>query len=176
MRKKWLIIFLCFFLSACGRPIELKKHTFTIELGKDVYANPALYVKQESGQNLSRMEIDVTSIGVVKKNNRFVSSGYDYLLVGEYDFAVKKDNKSIPFKIKIKDTQPPTIEEKVTEVTALQNEDIDWDSYIHASDLSGVKYSTSKDATTYIGEHMIDVTISDRFGNSIVEAVNIKVE
>lgn len=46
--KKWLILplLLSLSLTACTSGMELKKHTFTFELGADVFANPSLYVKK----------------------------------------------------------------------------------------------------------------------------------
>ena len=176
MKKKWILIFLCFLLSGCGKPVELKKHTFTIELGKDVYANPGLYVKDASVHDLDKMEIDSVSPGIVKNANRFVSSGYDYLLIGEYEFELTKGKETVPFKIKIKDTKPPTITNMVSEVEVLQGTEIDWDSYFHATDLSGVKYSANQEVSPYLGEYDVEVTISDRFGNSVVQPVKVSVK
>ena len=36
-----------------------------------------------------------------------MTSGMDYLVVGEYDFAIQDGNKEYPFEIKVKDTTPP---------------------------------------------------------------------
>lgn len=53
MRKLW-IIFICLLVcTGCSSQIELQKQTFTIELGKDVYANPALYVKEDKNYDTS---------------------------------------------------------------------------------------------------------------------------
>ena len=45
MLKKIGIISLSFLLCACSLGVQLKKSMFTIELGKDIYANPTLYLK-----------------------------------------------------------------------------------------------------------------------------------
>lgn len=173
MIKKLGTLFLCLLLCGCSRPVELRKQTFTIELGQDVYANPALYVKNESGRDLDNMEVSPVSIGIVKTKNRFVSMGYEYLLVGEYDFEIQRNKDTFPFKVKIKDTKPPTLLSNPTEIDVTQGEYIDWSTHIKAEDLSGVEYSSTQDYFPYIGEHYVEVRVSDHFGNSNV--VNVKV-
>ena len=73
-------------LWGCAAPVELQKQTFTIELGKDVYANPALYVKDGKNYHTEDMSVVSVSRGIAKKENRFISLGKEYLVVGEYDF------------------------------------------------------------------------------------------
>ncbi len=92
MLKKIGIISLSFLLCACSLGVQLKKSMFTIELGKDIYANPTLYLKNATFS--SRLKVVSKSVGVDKKNNRFMTSGMDYLVVGEYDFAIVD---SIPY-------------------------------------------------------------------------------
>ena len=71
MLKKIGIISLSFLLCACSLGAQLKKSMFTIELGKDIYANPTLYLKDSS--RTSRLEVVSKSVGVDKKNNRFMT-------------------------------------------------------------------------------------------------------
>lgn len=47
-------------LSGCSQPVDLRKHTFTIELGQDVYANPALYA-DEGQQGLEHMTVSLSA-------------------------------------------------------------------------------------------------------------------
>lgn len=164
--KKYLILCLCLFLCACSKSITLSKQTFTIELGDDVYANPALYVKDAQNKNLSNMEVICKTSGVKKKDNRFVTGNQDYLVVGEYDFYLKTGSQNIDFKIKIKDTQPPTVQEKVSSIEVSKGTIVDWSQYFPATDISGVSYSTSPVLdTTNQGEYTVLVKVSDRFGN-----------
>ena len=174
--KKLGMFLLCMFLCGCSSNVSLKKQTFTIELGKDVYANPALYVKEQSERELKNMSVNPVSVGIVKSKNRFVSMGYDYLLIGEYDFEISHNNKKVPFRIKIKDTQPPTILKKVEELTVSKGTYIDWSTYFEAEDISGVEYNSSQDELQYVGEHYIEVTISDHFGNATSRSVKVTVE
>ena len=176
MIRKIGITILCLLLCGCSRPVELKKQTFTIELGQDVYANPALYVKDQSSYDLQNMEVSPVTVGIVKSKNRFISMGYDYLLVGEYDFEIERKKESFPFKIKIKDTKPPTIIKSPDEIYVKKETVIDWSYYFEAEDLSGVEYNATQDFFQYNGQNFVDLTISDHFGNSIVENVKVIVE
>ncbi len=69
MFKKIGVIVLSFLLCACSMGVQLKKQTFTIELGKDIYANPTLYLKDSS--RTSRLEVVSKSVGVDKKEQSF---------------------------------------------------------------------------------------------------------
>jgi hypothetical protein len=161
-------------LAGCSGEVTLRKHTFTIELGQDVYANPALYA--ESGQQgLEHMTVSPVSTGIARKDNRFISRGYDYLLVGEYDFVIENGGTSTPFRIKIKDTRPPTVISEVTEMDATVGERIDWVSVFPATDISGVSYEAPFDTTATPGDHDVTVKISDRFGNAVEKPVKVKV-
>lgn len=160
-------------LYGCAKNIELQKQTFTFELGKDVYANPALYVKD--GEDLPTQNMKITSLsrGVVKKENRFMSQGKDYLVVGEYDFQIENGSSKIPFKIKIKDTMPPTATEAPTEYTTTIGSVINWDEVFHATDLSGVRYETSAAITSGAGEKEVVVKIMDRYGNTLEMPIKV---
>lgn len=115
MLKKIGIIGLSFLLCACSLGVQLKKSMFTIELGKDIYANPTLYLKNATFS--SRLKVVSKSVGVDKKNNRFMTSGMDYLVVGEYDFAIVDGSKEYPFVIKVKDTTAPVCANEVNQIT-----------------------------------------------------------
>lgn len=177
MKKKLLILCLSFVLFGCSSSIELSKQTFTIELGQDVYANPALYVKNSENIRLDDYSVSPVTSGIRKKDNRFVSGTMDYLVVGEYDFVLKKGDDKWPFKIKIKDTKPPTIVTSVTEITVKQNAIISWQDYLKGSDLSGVSYSCSPILDTgVLGDTQVVVTVSDRFGNAVSKEITAHVQ
>lgn len=173
VHKYGAVLGLCLCLAGCQSLPELKKHTFTIELGQDVYANPALYIKDN--ENTSGLEVVPVTSGIGKKDNRFISRGYDYLVVGEYDFALKKGGDQVDFRIKIKDTRPPTVTQDTSQINASLGERIDWKSYFAATDLSGVSYEAPLDTTATLGDHDITVKISDRFGNTVEKAVKVTV-
>ena len=42
MKKFILLLALSLWLTGCSSSVELQKHTFTYELGADVYGNPKL--------------------------------------------------------------------------------------------------------------------------------------
>ena len=102
--------------------------------------------------------------------------GYDYLLIGEYDFEIENKKVKTPFRIKIKDTKPPTITDMPKEIEVTKGSVIDWGSYFKAEDLSGVEYSANQDVLQYMGDHFVEVTISDHFGNSINHTVKVIVK
>lgn len=175
--RKWFISVLCLFLlSGCSSTVELQKQTFTIELGKDVYANPSLYVKEDKNYDTSGMSVQAVSNGIRKRNNRFVTGTMDYLVVGEYNFKLVDGNNEYPFKIKIKDTLPPTVGSSPSEITVAKETIINWADYFEASDLSGVSYSVNTNfSTSESGSFDVVVKISDRFGNAIEKSVRVNV-
>lgn len=173
MGKKLGIIILTFLLCACSNGLQLKKKMFTIELGKDIYANPSLYLKNQT--NSDHLKVISKSVGIDKKNNRFMTSGMDYLVVGEYDFAIQDGNKEYPFVIKVKDTTAPVCANNVTSITVGVGQNVDWDSYFHATDLSGVTYEANVD-TSSASTQDVHVKISDRFGNSVEKDVSVVVQ
>ena len=172
MRKKLGLLFLACILCACSTGIQVKKKMFTIELGKDIYANPSLYLKNDS--SFKNLKMVAKSVGVDKKDNRFMTKGMDYLVVGEYDFAIEDRNKEYPFVIKVKDTTPPVCASNVSQVSVSQGQSIDWNSYFHASDLSGVIFTSNVD-TSQTGSQDVEVKISDRFGNAVTKTVTVVV-
>lgn len=173
MLKKIGIISLSFLLCACSLGVQLKKSMFTIELGKDIYANPTLYLKNATFS--SRLKVVSKSVGVDKKNNRFMTSGMDYLVVGEYDFSIVDGSKEYPFVIKVKDTTAPVCASEVGQITIGVGENVDWNSYFHATDLSGVTFEANVDTSTASTQD-VQVKISDRFGNSVTKNVSVVVQ
>ncbi|MDD7280984.1 MAG: hypothetical protein PUH10_03215 [Erysipelotrichaceae bacterium] len=165
--KKGLILLLCLSLVGCSNSIVLSKQTFTIELGEDVYANPSLYIKDSEKVNTKNMKVVCKTSGVQKVNNRFVTGSQDYLVVGEYDFCLKTGSNDINFKVKIKDTKPPTVQKTTHEITIPVGTIVDWSQYFPASDISGVSYSTSPILNTSTPQDCtIMVKIADCFGNN----------
>lgn len=173
MLKKLGIVVLTLLLCGCSNGVQLKKQMFTIELGKDIYANPTLYLKNSTYS--SRLRVVSKSVGIDKKNNRFMTSGMDYLVVGEYDFAIRDGNKEYPFVIKVKDTMPPVCASDVSEIKVGVGQNIDWNSYFHATDLSGVTFEANVDTSSASSQNA-QVKISDRFGNSVTKNVSVVVE
>lgn len=162
-------------LTACSSKMELKKHTFTYELGSDVYANPNLYVKDADQYDLSEVKIIPTSKGLSKVDNHFVNEKKDYLVCGVYSFQLVDGNNKIDFKVKIKDTKAPNVAQSPSEIKVNQGEIPDFQSAFQASDLSGVNYDATWD-TTVTGSKDITVRIYDRFGNSVEKNVKLTVE
>lgn len=171
--RKWILCFLLMFsLSACSN-VELQKQTFTFELGQDVYNNPANFVKEAN----DNMEVKAVSQGIRVKQNRFVTGTMDYLVCGTYDFEIISGSKTIPFKIKIKDTKAPTLSDAPSEITTPAGESIDWDSFFGAKDLSGVEYSTDPSIdTSSVQTSEVTLKIEDRYGNSVTKTVVVNVE
>ncbi|MDO4467405.1 MAG: hypothetical protein Q4C49_10455 [Bacillota bacterium] len=174
--RKILTIVVCMFLLCGCSSSPLKKQTFTIELGNDVFANPILYVKDNV--DVEGMSVKTLNVGIRKEDNQFVSGSNDYILVGTYDFAiVTKTGREIPFKIKIKDTKPPTLRSYKKEITVKKGSIINWDDYIGADDLSGISYEMIPNIdTTIVGSYPIDLKVSDRFGNSVTKTIVVNVE
>lgn len=172
MRSAGLLLLV---LAGCARPVELAKQTFVVELGSDVYANPSLYVKDAADEEVTGMEIISASPGVQKTDNRFISSGQEYLVSGEYDFILKNGAEEIPFVIKVKDTLPPSTKNQVESAETTLGVMPDWASLFEAADLSGVSYDAPASAVENRGESDVEVTISDRFGNSTVRTVHLTV-
>lgn len=173
MAKELGLLVLIFLLVSCAAPIQLKKQTFTIELGQDVFANPSLYAKSPVSNDA---KIDPVTKGIKKVNNRFVNVGTDFLVVGVYDFELKDRGQSVPFSIKIKDTKPPTLSNAQSDIDVYRYTTIDWSKLLGASDLSGVTYQVDATIdTTTLGSQTVKIRVSDRFGNSVVREVTIHV-
>lgn len=167
MKKLGVLFLACIMLCGCSRKVNLMKQTFTIELGNDVYANPRLYVENVDMYDLEAFSISAKTAGVYKKDNRFVTGSMDYLVAGEYDFVLDYKNQSVDFKIKIKDTQAPTVTRSVSEIWIGKGTIVSWADYFSAADISGVFFSTSPILdTTNEGDYTILVKIQDRFGNT----------
>lgn len=172
--KKGLLVFLLA-APACGGSPELAKQTFVVELGADVYANPNLYIKDGTDVDTAGMEVVCLSPGVQKVDNRFVSAGHDYLVSGEYDCVLKKGQEELPFMLKVKDTLPPSCKAQPENVETTIGIMPDWVSVFEAADLSGVSCSAPASAVEERGERDVEVTLSDRFGNSVVKTVHLTV-
>ena len=174
--RKWIsvLVAICL-LTGCSDTI-LQKQTFTIEMGKDVYANPSLYVKD--GVNTDGMSVKSLEAGIRKVDNRFVSGNNEYLLVGTYDFAlVSSTGHETAFKIKIKDTQPPTLGNGISTVTLSIGQVVNWDDIFHATDLSGVSYELIPNIDTSVaGNYTCDLKVQDRYGNATTKSITIIVE
>ncbi len=162
-------------LCGCGGPAELAKQTFTFELGSDVYANPDVYIVNPEQHNTSKMSIEAQTPGIAKLNNRFVSTGSEYLAVGEYDFELINGSQVLPFRVKIKDTQPPVSQDNPSVIEAAFGSVIDWASVFNAGDLSEVYYEAPMDVTSSSGEKDVTVIISDRFGNAVSKEIHVVV-
>ncbi|MBQ0065286.1 MAG: hypothetical protein KBT48_05945 [Firmicutes bacterium] len=174
--RKFIAILTCMILLAGCTGTPLKKQTFTIELGDEVYDNPSVYLKENV--NTSGMVVKAKESGIRKENKQFVSGNNDYLMVGTYDFAIEtKSGKEIPFKVKIKDTKPPTLENGDREIFVEKGTVINWDAYFKAHDLSGTSYEINPYIDTgNPGSYTVELKVSDRFGNSISKSIVINVQ
>ena len=175
MKKFILLLALSLWLTGCSSSVELQKHTFTYELGADVYGNPKLYIKNADKYNTDKMEVVPQSKGIYKEKNRFVNKSKDYMVCGTYDFTLVDGSTKIPSKIKIKDTQAPLVNNSPTEITCTVGQEPDYQTAFDASDLSGVNYESDVDTST-TGTKSTTVRIYDRFGNSVEKKVNIVVQ
>lgn len=169
------LLSLTFLLFGCSK-VRLTNQTFVVELGRDVYANPDIYLQNPEDFETDELSVKTQSPQVVLVNNRFVSTGLEYLNVGEYNFVIKEKNHTIPFVIKVKDTQPPSIQNSLGVIEVNWGAEIDWQSIYEASDLSGVYYDAPTGFTSNPGEYEIDVKIRDRFGNATTRHIHVIVK
>ena len=93
----------------------------------------------------------------------------------KYDFAIVDGSKEYPFVIKVKDTTAPVCASEVGQITIGVGQNIDWNSYFHATDLSGVTFEANVDTSTASTQD-VQVKISDRFGNSVTKNVSVVVQ
>ena len=84
-------------------------------------------------------------------------------------------SKEYPFVIKVKDTTAPVCANEVNQITIGVGQNIDWNSYFHATDLSGVTFEANVDTSTASTQD-VQVKISDRFGNSVTKNVSVVVQ
>lgn len=163
------------FLAGCKQNFALTNRTFVLELGSDVYGNPALYLNDPETVDTSKLSVEPVSPGITVTDNRFVTVGLDYLSVGEYDFVIRQGEETTPFQIKIKDTKPPTLSTPVTELDVTYGQEVDWNSIFHGNDLSGVYYEAPADLSWNTTERDEQIKVRDRFGNSVTQTVHIRV-
>lgn len=163
-------------LAGCHQDFELTNQTFVMELGTDVYANPALYIEDAEQIDVSKLSVEPQTPGITILENRFVSVSLDYLGVGTYDFVMKEGREETPFVIKVKDTKPPTLKATPTEVTVEWGQQPDWQDFYGGTDLSGVYYEMNQNIWTEAGEHDIEVKIRDRFGNALTRSLKVTVK
>lgn len=175
-RKLAALLALGMVLSGCKQNFQLTNYTFVMELGTDVYANPALYIDHPESVDLSVLSIEPKSSGITISNNRFVSVSLDYLGVGSYDFVLRDGDAQTPFVIKVKDTRAPVVHNQVSQVDVEWGVMPDWAAIFGATDLSGVYYDAPTDFLTSPGEHDITVRIRDRFGNAVDQPVHVSVK
>lgn len=174
--KKLFLAFALLLLAGCSASLELQKQTFTIELGKDIYGNPSLYLKNPEAYNTSVMSVVCLDPSVAKVDNTFVSINQTYLVCGTYDFQLINGSQRADFKIKVKDTQPPNVASSPESITVAKNSTIDWDQIFHASDLSGVNYEAPSNITSAAGTRSVIVKIADKFGNSVEKNITVVIE
>lgn len=174
--KRFFSLFLLVLLSGCGHKVQLTNQTFVFELGQDIYANPDLYLNNPQDFEMGELLVEATSPRVSLINNRFVSTGLEYLSVGEYDFIIRQGNREIPFLVKVKDTKPPTLQQSPASIEVLWGSEIDWQEVFEATDLSGVYYEGPTSLTSEVGEHEVDMKIRDRFGNAIIRHIRVIVK
>ena len=79
------------------------------------------------------------------------------------------------FVIKVKDTTAPVCASEVGQITIVVGQNVDWNSYFHATDLSGVTFEANVDTSTASTQD-VQVKISDRFGNSVTKNVSVVVQ
>lgn len=163
-------------LAGCHQDFELTNQTFVMELGTDIYANPALYINDVDQIDVSKLSVEPQTPGITVLENRFVSVSLDYLGVGTYDFVMKEGREEMPFVIKVKDTKPPTLQATPSEVTVEWGQQPDWQTLYGGTDLSGVYYETNQNIWTEAGTHDIEVKIRDRFGNSLTRSLKVTVK
>lgn len=161
--------------GGCRQNFTLTNQTFVMELGTDVYANPALYLDDAEQINTSKLSVEAVSPGISITDNRFVTLGLDYLSVGEYEFAIVQGEERTPFVIKIKDTKPPTPGKTPKEVDLAYGQDVSWSEIFDASDLSGVYYEAPSDLVWNSQERDVEIKIRDRFGNSLSYPLHVRI-
>ena len=61
------------------------------------------------------------------------------------------------------------------QITIVVGQNVDWNSYFHATDLSGVTFEANVDTSTASTQD-VQVKISDRFGNSVTKNVSVVVQ
>ncbi|MCF0259004.1 MAG: hypothetical protein HUJ54_04010 [Erysipelotrichaceae bacterium] len=175
MKKVFGLAAALLLLWGCVKIPQPVKQTFTLELGEDVYGNPRHYVEDKEA-DYSDIEVVVHTPGVTKKNNRFVTTGSDFLAVGEYDFALAHGDQEVPFKVKVKDTLPPVPTLSPDRITVSKGAPLNWEEIYQARDLSGVYYEGPAAADFESGENPVKVRIYDRFGNSTYKDIIVEVE
>lgn len=183
----FIIAGICYFESK--KPyITLKEGACTIvEYGKEISMNVDDYIDINNIDDLSDEDIASLKKEIIISSNVINEVDKDYPAVAVYylKFEYPKcqvqngDKKeyveSLEVNVEVKDTAVPVFND-LSEIKAGQGEDINFDEYVEAYDLSGIEkieYDTSALDVNVPGEYIVKATAVDK--NGLVSSKDIKV-
>jgi len=148
----------------------LRLDKVTIELGDKLPNDVDFYVKNKI-RNINDYELNLLAVPVDEQGKTDE--------VGKFKYKVKFESQEKKGTIIVKDTKAPKV--SVRELTILTNEKFLLDDFITACDdysnTCRVSLKNSKDEKLFgkVGMHVIELKVSDMYGNSVTKEVKLNV-
>ncbi len=165
-----IVLGLSFAYVYTHNPISLKKENIEVEYGKAIPTEASFYVKNDK---------DVKVKTNISKKDKVKDK--DFENTGKYTVTLSKKwlgfNKEKKVTVKVVDTVNPEFT-KLPELSTVEGTKIDFNKYVSATDLSGIK-KLEADSKTYdfskAGEYTVKFTAIDNNDNKTVKTCVLKV-
>ena len=154
--------------------LKLKQDQFIVEYGDSISLDPRVYLKEDINNDIiSNTEVEILG-------DKKYEAGKEYFAVGDYQIQLTYEDEKIQTQVTVKDTTIPILNIPAT-IEIPKNTDLskyDFKSLITASDLSqltDLKFDTSKVDMTKKGEYQATVSVEDSSKNKAEKTFTIKV-
>lgn len=154
--------------------LKLKQDQFIVEYGDSISLDPRVYLKEDINNDIiSNTEVEILG-------DKKYEAGKEYFAVGDYQIQLTYEDEKIQTQVTVKDTTIPILNIPAT-IEIPKNTDLskyDFKSLITASDLSqltDLKFDTSKVDMTKKGEYQATVSVEDCSKNKAEKTFTIKV-
>ena len=154
--------------------LKLKQDQFIVEYGDSIYLDKRDYLKEDINNDIiSNTEVEILG-------DKKYEAGKEYFAVGDYQIQLTYEDEKIQTQVTVKDTTIPILNIPAT-IEIPKNTDLskyDFKSLITASDLSqltDLKFDTSKVDMTKKGEYQATVSVEDSSKNKAEKTFTIKV-
>lgn len=154
--------------------LKLKQDQFIVEYGDSISLDPRVYLKEDINNDIiSNTEVEILG-------DKKYEAGKEYFAVGDYQIQLTYEDEKIQTQVTVKDTTIPILNIPAT-IEIPKNTDLskyDFKSLITASDssqLTDLKFDTSKVDMTKKGEYQATVSVEDSSKNKAEKTFTIKV-
>lgn len=176
---------------ACGNDkpkLELKKDTFTFELGEDVKLKPKEVIKSDDKEvlNNTKLNADISEkdfedkevYDLIAYNEDSNELQITNLPVGEYKGIAEYEDEKLEYKIIVKDTIAPEFVDFNEKIEVEQNSTEDLTTKFKIEDLSEATVSLDMEKVdlSKAGEYKTTVTAKDAYDNETTKDITIVVK